>query len=105
MERAGQERWLVVNRSPEQLWEPIREFWQESGFLINIDQASIGIIETDWAENRAKIPQDIIRRTLGRILDPWQNIWWLWAPAPGQPVKSGWFCGLLRAASPRPAFD
>jgi uncharacterized glyoxalase superfamily protein PhnB len=23
--------------------------------------------------------------TLGRILDPWQNIWWLWAPAPGQP--------------------
>ncbi|GAA3776857.1 hypothetical protein GCM10022225_75990 [Plantactinospora mayteni] len=23
--------------------------------------------------------------TLGRMLDPWQNIWWLWAPAPGQP--------------------
>jgi PhnB protein len=23
--------------------------------------------------------------TLGRIVDPWQNIWWLWAPAPGQP--------------------
>lgn len=69
VERAGQERWLVVNRSPEQLWEPIREFWQESGFLLNIDQPSIGIMETDWAENRAKIPNDIIRRTLGRVLD------------------------------------
>ena len=23
--------------------------------------------------------------TLGRMLDPWQNLWWLWAPAPGQP--------------------
>jgi outer membrane protein assembly factor BamC len=69
VERAGQERWLVVNRSPEQLWEPLREFWQESGFLINIDQPSIGILETDWAENRAKIPQDIIRRTIGRALD------------------------------------
>ncbi|MDN5861447.1 MAG: hypothetical protein L0H84_22825 [Pseudonocardia sp.] len=23
--------------------------------------------------------------TLARMLDPWQNIWWLWAPAPGQP--------------------
>jgi PhnB protein len=23
--------------------------------------------------------------TLGRMLDPWQNIWWLYAPAPGQP--------------------
>ncbi len=22
--------------------------------------------------------------TLGRMLDPWQNIWWLFAPAPGQ---------------------
>jgi PhnB protein len=23
--------------------------------------------------------------TLGRLLDPWGTIWWLWAPAPGQP--------------------
>ena len=23
--------------------------------------------------------------TLGRMLDPWQNLWWLYAPAPGQP--------------------
>jgi uncharacterized glyoxalase superfamily protein PhnB len=23
--------------------------------------------------------------TLGRMLDRWQNLWWLWAPAPGQP--------------------
>ncbi|WP_229074907.1 hypothetical protein [Actinoplanes sp. DH11] len=23
--------------------------------------------------------------TLGRFLDRWQNVWWLWAPAPGQP--------------------
>lgn len=22
--------------------------------------------------------------TLARMLDPWQNIWWLWTPAPGQ---------------------
>jgi PhnB protein len=23
--------------------------------------------------------------TLGRMLDPWRNVWWLWAPAPGRP--------------------
>src|SRR6185369_10499000 len=28
-----------------------------------------GVMETDWAENRAKIPQDMIRSTLGKILD------------------------------------
>ena len=69
IERAGQERWLVVNRPAEQLWEPIREFWQENGFLLTIDQPAIGIMETDWAENRAKIPQDFIRNALGRVLD------------------------------------
>lgn len=23
--------------------------------------------------------------TLARMLDPWQNLWWLWSPTPGQP--------------------
>lgn len=23
--------------------------------------------------------------TLARMLDPWQNLWWLWMPVPGQP--------------------
>src|SRR4030095_16647498 len=58
IERDGQKRWLVVNRSAEQVWGPIREFWLESGFLLTLDQANLGIMETDWAENRAKIPQD-----------------------------------------------
>ncbi|MBR6000913.1 MAG: outer membrane protein assembly factor BamC, partial [Oxalobacter sp.] len=69
IERLGNQRWLVVNRPPEALWTPIRDFWQDNGFLINIDSPETGIMETDWAENRAKIPQDIIRRTLGKIFD------------------------------------
>lgn len=69
VERSGNQRWLVVNRSPEQLWEPIRGFWQENGFLLSMDQPNLGIMETDWAENRAKIPQDIIRSTLGKLID------------------------------------
>jgi outer membrane protein assembly factor BamC len=69
IERAGTQRWLVVNRSPDQLWSPVRDFWQESGFLLAMDQPNLGIMETDWAENRAKIPQDFIRNTLGRLID------------------------------------
>ena len=69
IERAGNQRWLVVNRPADQLWGPIREFWQESGFLLSMDQPNLGIMETDWAENRAKIPQDFIRNTIGRVLD------------------------------------
>lgn len=69
VERAGQERWLVVNRPADQLWEPVREFWQENGFLLTVDQPSLGVMETDWAENRAKIPQDFIRSMIGKVLD------------------------------------
>ena len=69
MERAGTERWLVVNRPADQLWEPVRDFWQESGFLLTTDQRNLGIMETDWAENRGKLPQDIIRGTVGKLVD------------------------------------
>jgi outer membrane protein assembly factor BamC len=69
VERLGNQRWLVVNRSADQLWGPLRDFWQESGFLLTMDQPNLGIMETDWAENRAKIPQDVIRATLGKLLD------------------------------------
>ena len=69
IERDGSQRWLVVNRSPEVLWPQIRDFWQDNGFLINIDSPDTGIMETDWAENRAKLPQDIIRRTIGKVFD------------------------------------
>ncbi|MBU1360950.1 MAG: outer membrane protein assembly factor BamC [Gammaproteobacteria bacterium] len=69
MEREGNQRWIVVKRPAEQLWEPVRDFWQENGFLLTTDQRNLGIMETDWAENRAKLPQDIIRGTLGKLVD------------------------------------
>ncbi|MEZ0307665.1 MAG: outer membrane protein assembly factor BamC [Ramlibacter sp.] len=69
IERAGSTRWLVVNRPADQLWGPVRDFWTESGFLLTLDDSNLGIMETDWAENRAKIPQDFIRNALGKLLD------------------------------------
>ncbi len=69
IERAGSQRWLVVNRPAEALWSPVRDFWQENGFLLTLDQQNLGLMETDWAENRAKLPQDFIRSALGRVFD------------------------------------
>jgi outer membrane protein assembly factor BamC len=69
IERSGNQRWLVVKRPADKLWDPIKDFWQQSGFLLAMDQSNLGIMETDWAENRAKIPQDIIRSSLGKLLD------------------------------------
>lgn len=69
IERAGNQRWLVVQQVPEALWPRLKDFWQDMGFLIQIESPEAGILETDWAENRAKLPQDVIRNTLGRVLD------------------------------------
>lgn len=69
IERAGNQRWLVVDRTPDALWPALRDFWQENGFLLTLDQPQLGLMETDWAENRAKIPQDIIRATIGKLFD------------------------------------
>lgn len=69
VERAGSQRWLVVNQTPEQLWPQLKQFWSDAGFTLISDSPTTGIIETDWMENRAKIPQDIIRKTLGKVFD------------------------------------
>jgi outer membrane protein assembly factor BamC len=69
MERAGSQRWLVVNGEPEEIWPVVKEFWHELGFIIKVEMPEAGVMETDWAENRARIPEDIIRNTLGKLLD------------------------------------
>lgn len=69
MERAGTQRWLVVNRPPEVVWPILKSFWTESGFTTAIESSEIGIYETEWAENRAKIPQDGLRKAVGKVFD------------------------------------
>ena len=67
--REGNERWLVVKATPEQAWATVRKFWTDTGFVIAREHPELGIMETDWAENRADIPQDVIRKYIGKYID------------------------------------
>ncbi len=69
VERDGKQRWLVSRQAPEALWPRIREFWQQNGFTLAVENADAGVMETEWAENRAKIPQDFIRSSIGKVFD------------------------------------
>jgi outer membrane protein assembly factor BamC len=69
LQRDGQVRWLAVDQSPEQVWPLVRDFWLENGFELPVDQAKTGVMETNWAENRAKLNQDGLRQLMGRVLD------------------------------------
>ena len=69
IERAGSQRWLATRLTPEQLWPQLRTFWQERGFNLVVDEPATGVMETDWAEDRAKLPNDLLRNTLGRLIE------------------------------------
>ncbi len=68
LERDGNQRWVEVQgKSPAEIWPLLKAFWQENGFDIKSEEPGIGQMETEWAENRAKIPQDGLRRLLDKV--------------------------------------
>ena len=69
LERDRDQRWLVVKGEPEKVWPLVRQFWIDSGYPLLRENPEVGIMETDWHEDRSKIPQDFVRRTIGRVID------------------------------------
>jgi len=68
LERYGDQRWLVVKGEPDKVWPVIRDFWIENGYPLAREEPNTGIMETDWYDDKSKIPQDIVRRTVGKVL-------------------------------------
>lgn len=69
VEKDEHQRWLSVPKPPEQVWSQVTSFWQDLGFTLVKNEPTAGVMETNWAENRAKLPQDIVRKTIGTVLD------------------------------------
>ena len=68
IERRGTQRWLVVNdKKAAEIWPLLRAFWQESGFTIYSEEPQAGLMETDWAENRAKLPNQGLRKLFDKV--------------------------------------
>jgi outer membrane protein assembly factor BamC len=69
IERDGDTRWLRTSLSPEQLWPQLRGFWDDLGLKLVLDQPQLGVMETDWSENRAKVEAGGLRKYLGSFAD------------------------------------
>lgn len=68
MERAGNQRWLhVEGKDKVEMWALVRSFWQESGFNIENEEPKAGLLETEWAENRAKLPNQGVRKLFEKV--------------------------------------
>jgi outer membrane protein assembly factor BamC len=70
MEKAGAQRWLVVNAPAEKIWPAIREFWIDQGFAVRVENADAGVMETEWIEADAiKLKND--KTNIGEKFDKW----------------------------------
>ena len=69
VERSGNQRWLVVKGEPDAVWNVVKDFWQETGLIVNVEKPEAGVMETDWAESRAKVDAGAVRNFLGKLLD------------------------------------
>jgi outer membrane protein assembly factor BamC len=66
--REGTYRWLIVDRSVEDIWPVITEFWMAKGFLIADQSPITGIIETDWAEDTSKSSPSRLQAFVKRLI-------------------------------------
>ncbi len=70
LERAGSQRWLVVDAAPEKVWPVIREFWADLGFAVRVENTDTGVMETEWVD-----PSSLTKDDKGNYLDKFQG--WL----------------------------
>ena len=70
MEKAGAQRWLVVNAPAEKIWPAVREFWIDQGFAVRVENPETGVMETEWIEADAIKAQDE-KRNIGEKFDKW----------------------------------
>jgi len=69
LERSGSERWLEVQGSPQVVWPRLISFWREQGILLVEQDPRVGVMKTDWLENRAEIRQDFITKMMRKVAE------------------------------------
>jgi outer membrane protein assembly factor BamC len=65
--REGSQRWLSTPQTPEQIWPQLEAFWRDRSIKLITNDAAAGVMETEWLENRAKLPDDIFSNTVGKL--------------------------------------
>lgn len=68
LERAGDQRWLVVDAPPGQVWAKVRQFWLHNGFELKQEDPALGLMVTNWSVNQADLPQGFLARMLTKVL-------------------------------------
>jgi outer membrane protein assembly factor BamC len=70
-QRDGDQRWLLIQSTPQQIWPRVVDFWRSNGLLLVEQDPAIGIMKTDWLESRADIKMgtltEFFRKAVGGL--------------------------------------
>ena len=72
MEKAGAQRWLVVDAPAEKVWPVVREFWLDQGFAVRVENPETGVMETEWVRSD-DIEVESDTRSYGERFDKWMD--------------------------------
>jgi len=56
IKRSGTRKWLIVEKDTEAVWSLSKQFLRDYGFVINKINKETGVMETNYLENKPKIP-------------------------------------------------
>ncbi|WP_047393721.1 outer membrane protein assembly factor BamC [Chitinibacter sp. ZOR0017] len=62
-------RFIEATLSANEAWERSREFWLANGFTLTTEKPATGVMETDWLENRADLPNDFMTNLVRKFAD------------------------------------
>lgn len=65
--RDGADQWLEINTTAEKLWPQLRAFFVAVGFEIKREDKQLGIMETNWLENKPYVPSNWVSKLLNRV--------------------------------------
>lgn len=69
LRRTDKGRWLEVQAPAQQVWPKVVAFWREQGILLVEQNPAIGVMKTDWLDNRAEIRQDFLTRMVSKVAE------------------------------------
>ena len=65
--RDGINQWLEINTTAEKLWPQLGAFFAKIGFEIKREDKTLGVMETNWLENRLSLPSNWFSKLLSQV--------------------------------------
>ncbi len=69
LQRSGDKRWLEIDAPAATVWPKLIGFWRQQGILLAEQDPTVGVMKTDWLENRAEIRSDFVTRAIRKVAD------------------------------------